>query len=161
MADDAAPDPSRPPDKPVRVHATCVLVGTGGILLRGDSGAGKSDLALRLIDRGAKLVADDQTLLTRTPNGLQATAPEPLSGRMEVRGVGIIQVPVAPSAMLRAVFDLSPPDTIPRLPELESVCLVEGASLPLWRVDPFEASAPLKIALLADASPLGQREISD
>ncbi len=156
------------------IHATCVLIGGNGVLLRGPSGAGKSDLALRLIDRGAELVADDQVLLDLRPvdpekpvsDGpetgtagptLWACAPEPIAGQMEVRGVGLISVPIAREAPVIAVFDLAGPDQVPRLPEKRMVSLVPGHSLPLWTVDPMEPSAPLKIMLLADACTIGRR----
>ncbi|WP_040850329.1 HPr kinase/phosphorylase, partial [Nitrospirillum viridazoti] len=76
----------------IRVHATCVSVGGAGVLLRGASGSGKSDLALRLVDAGALLVADDQVALAADPTAtlLTATAPERLAGLIEVRGLGIL-----------------------------------------------------------------------
>jgi serine kinase of HPr protein (carbohydrate metabolism regulator) len=72
------------------IHASCVAIGTAGVLLLGKSGAGKSDLALRLIDRGAVLVADDRTILFARKGLLQARAPDSIRGLLEIRGLGIV-----------------------------------------------------------------------
>ena len=71
------------------VHGTSVASDGRAVLLTGRSGAGKSDLALRLLDRGFKLVSDDQTILGKTKAVLVATAPATIAGRMEVRGLGL------------------------------------------------------------------------
>ncbi len=136
-------------DGTLRVHATCVLIGDVGVLLRGDSGAGKSDLALRLIDGGASLVADDHVSLTFGEDGLKASAPEILRGKLEVRGCGIIDMPCRESVLLQLVIDLVRRDEIPRLPE-ETFCEVGGYELPLYRLWAFEPSCPAKIRLLAE-----------
>jgi HPr kinase/phosphorylase len=128
----------------ILVHGTTVTLEGAGVLLRGPSGSGKSDLALRLIDGGARLVADDQTELTRSADGLVARVPAAIAGRMEVRGVGILRVPTVPSALVRLVVDLVPPDRVERLPELQ-FCEYLQCSLPLLALAPFEASTPAKI----------------
>jgi HPr kinase/phosphorylase len=130
----------------ILVHGTTVALEGDGVLLRGPSGSGKSDLALRLIDGGARLVADDQTELTRTPNGLVARAPVSIAGKIEVRGVGIMRVPTVPSSPVRLVVDLVPPDRVERLPEPQ-FCEYLQCSLPLLTLAPFEASTPAKIRL--------------
>lgn len=130
----------------IMVHGTTVALDGEGVLLRGPSGSGKSDLALRLIDRGARLVADDQTELTCAAQRLIARAPRSITGRMEVRGVGILRVPAVPSAPLRLVVDLVAPDRVERLPEPQ-FCDYLQCSLPLLTLAPFEASAPAKIRL--------------
>lgn len=130
----------------IMVHGTTVALDGEGVLLRGPSGSGKSDLALRLIDRGARLVADDQTELTCAAQRLIARAPRSIAGRMEVRGVGILRVPAVPSAPLRLVVDLVAPDRVERLPEPQ-FCDYLQCSLPLLTLAPFEASAPAKIRL--------------
>ncbi len=79
---------------PANIHASCVAIGNHGILLLGPSGCGKSDLALRLIDGGARLVSDDLTLLFVAKGALRAKAPASIKGLLEVRGLGIIQLPV-------------------------------------------------------------------
>ena len=81
----------------IRVHGTSVALGGDGILLQGPSGSGKSDLALRLVDAGALLVADDQTELALVGDGVLMRAPGVIAGRIEVRGLGILRVPSAPS----------------------------------------------------------------
>jgi serine kinase of HPr protein (carbohydrate metabolism regulator) len=142
------------------VHATCVAFvpqdgpeggGWGrpfGVLLRGPSGAGKSDLALRAIDRGWRLVADDQTELRQAEGRISARAPVAIAGRMEVRGLGIVTVPSAPSAELCLVVDLVAPDLVERLPEPEFGELL-GHRLPRLALDPFAASALAKLRLAA------------
>jgi serine kinase of HPr protein (carbohydrate metabolism regulator) len=130
----------------ILVHGTTVALEGEGVLLRGPSGSGKSDLALRLIDGGARLIADDQTELTRVSDGLLARSPASIAGRMEVRGVGILRVPTMPSALLRLVIDLVAPDRVERLPEPQ-FCDYLQCSLPLLALAPFEASAPAKIRL--------------
>lgn len=75
------------------IHASCVAIGRSGVLLLGKSDAGKSDLALRLIDDGAVLVADDRTLLSLAKGALYARAPASIAGLLEVRGLGILRFP--------------------------------------------------------------------
>lgn len=131
------------------VHATCVAIGDVGVLLRGNSGAGKSDLALRLIEGGASLVTDDQVSLTVEEGALKASAPEILRGKLEVRGCGIIEMPCRDSVLLRLVIDLVQRDEVPRLP-VDASCKIEGRELPLYKLWAFEPSCPAKIRLLAD-----------
>jgi len=82
------------------IHASCVAIGGRGVLLLGRSGAGKSDLALRLIDQGAKLVADDRTILFVRSGVLHAKAPASIKGLLEIRGVGIVALPVRDSVKI-------------------------------------------------------------
>lgn len=128
------------------VHATSVLLDGIGVLIRGPSGSGKSDLALRLIDGGAKLVADDQTVLEAQGGGISAHAPPSIAGKLEVRGLGIVGVPWVASARLGLVVDLVPPARIDRLPEAATLTLL-GVILPRLDLSPFEASAPAKLRL--------------
>ncbi len=138
----------------IRVHATCVALPDAdgvwsGVLLRGPSGAGKSDLALRLIDEGARLVADDQAELRPAGNTLLACAPETIAGKIEARGVGIVELPYVDAVPLRLVCDLVAPgeDRVARLPE-PAVVRLAGIELPLVTLTPFEASAPAKLRLV-------------
>ena len=140
----------------IRVHATCVALpradgGWSGVLLRGPSGAGKSDLALRLIDGGARLVADDQTELRRLDGVLTACAPESLAGKIEVRGMGILDLPYLDEVSLLLVCDLVAADRIERHPDPQIERLAE-VELPLLAVAPFEASAPAKLRLGVEAA---------
>lgn len=139
----------------VTIHGTCVLVGGIGVLLRGPSGGGKSDVAVRLIDDGALLVADDQVQVCMDGGRLMATAPAPLSGLIEVRGVGILPVPSAATAEIRLVVDLVPADRVERMPEPETVALMNHA-VPHLALSPFDASTPAKLRLAAAAVAAGR-----
>jgi HPr kinase/phosphorylase len=136
------------------IHATCVAVDGRGVLLRGPSGSGKSDLALRLIDAGGRLVADDRVQLSLEGGLVIARPPAILAGLIEARGFGPIPVPFLPEAPIMLVADLKPDEAIERLPE-PGTCAYLGIILPLVSVSPFEASAPIKLrfALAGLAAP--------
>ena len=90
-----------------RIHATCVSIGGRGVLLRGPSGSGKSDLALRLIDRGASLVSDDTTIVELTGHAAPLLRPvEKFEGVIEVRGLGPCRVRHAAAAPLSLICRL-------------------------------------------------------
>lgn len=137
-------------EKPVqsqRIHASCVAIEGRALLLMGPSGAGKSDLALRLIDRGAHLVSDDYTELALSAHGkLIASPPEPIAGMIEVRGLGIIPLPHISHVPVALVVELT--DEIERLPLTPLTAEVAGRVLPVMKVAPFEASAPIKVELM-------------
>ncbi len=139
----------------VTIHATCILVGGIGVLLRGSSGGGKSDIAVRLIDEGALLVADDRVQVHMDQGRLVATAPAPLAGLIEVRGVGILPVPSVSCAEIRLVVDLVPTGRVERLPELETVALMDRL-VPRLALCAFEASTPAKLRLAAAAVAAGR-----
>ena len=132
------------------IQATCVAVAGAGVLLRGPSGSGKSDLARRLIDGGAALVSD--ALVSVVVEGghavarLPARAPAETRGRLEVRGIGILPVPTVAEARLALVVELGGPRPA-RLPGAETA-EIGGIFLPLVRLDAFEASAPARIRLV-------------
>jgi len=137
-----------------QIHATCVALPEGGVLLRGESGAGKSDLALRLIDGGARLVADDRTELTRAGETLIARAPATIAGLIEARGVGILRLPpeqLAREVEVVLVVELVDPTRVERLPEPMRENLL-GVSVRRVALAPFEASTPAKIRLALRAS---------
>jgi len=144
--------------RPVLIHATAVALpvdeGWAGVLLRGASGSGKSDLALRLIDEGARLVADDQTELCLNGGALRLRAPARIAGRMEVRGLGLVSVPLVEQASLVLVAELAPAAEIDRLPLPQTVILA-GVSVAMVRLAPFEASATAKLRLAARAAMTG------
>ncbi len=127
-----------------QVHATTVDLDGQGVMLRGPSASGKSDLGLRLIDAGARLVADDRTNLIVSSDAVQASAPEELAGRMEVRGIGIVAVAAVAETRLALIVDLVDAAEVQRLPEAETVEVL-GVTLPLVRLSAFEASAPAKV----------------
>ena len=140
------------------VHATAVLVGAEGVLIRGPSGAGKSALAHALIERGAVLVADDRVHLSDRNGRLIATAIGATAGQMELRGRGIVPVPHERSAVVRLVVDLVPADALERLPEPASLttCIL-GIGVPRQPVPPDRGHAlSLVRAALADLKPAHQ-----
>lgn len=128
------------------VSGTCVSIGGHGVLLRGPSGSGKSDLALRLIEDGAALVADDQIDLTARGDRLIASAPAAIRGMLEVRGLGILRVDPLDSVELSTVIDLVAPEEVPRMPEPLRVEML-GVALPVFKLLSFEPSAPAKVRL--------------
>ena len=136
-------------DSTETVHATSVAIAGRGILLCGASGAGKSDLALRLIDRGAMLISDDYTIVERTGGQLTASAPATIAGKMEVRGLGVVDMPFASEAPLALVVDLA--QHVDRMPGDPDEWIIAGAPLPVIKLSPFEASAPIKVELALGA----------
>ena len=139
------------------VHGTCVALGRSGALLRGPSGSGKSDLALRFLFLARRapaaleapiLVADDQVQLTREGERLLARAPASIRGKIEVRGVGIVEVKCLDEAELALVVDLVPISAeVERLPDGAARARLLGVEVPLMRLCPWEASAEIKLAV--------------
>lgn len=131
------------------IHASCVAIGTDeasrrAVLLVGRSGAGKSDLALRLIDRGGVLIADDYTLVRRKDGALLAFPPPSIAGRIEVRGVGIVDLPYVEAVQVALLVELDQP--VPRLPEDPLPRRrIAGVQVPMVALTPFEASAAIKV----------------
>jgi HPr kinase/phosphorylase len=139
---------------PELIHATCIEINGRGVLIRGPSGSGKSDLALRclaagvsaLLPNAATLVADDQVLLDVSGERLTAQTPPALRGRMEVRGQGIISLQTTDWAEIVLIADLLGLDAaIDRLPDPVMTARLFGHCLPVLRLHPFEASAPVKL----------------
>jgi HPr kinase/phosphorylase len=132
-----------------RIHGTLVARQGQGVLLRGASGSGKSDLALRLLSPPWtwQLVADDQVLLARENGTIAGSAPATLAGLLEVRGVGIVPVPHLASAPIRLVIDLVPFADVERLPGA-SVTEVLGVKISNFRLTSFAVSTPEKLELL-------------
>lgn len=139
------------------IHGTCVDLDGSGLLLRGPSGSGKSDLAVRLIDAGARLVADDQVGLQVRDGAVIASAPAKLRNLIEVRGLGIVPVEAVDDSPVKWVVDLKPLDEIERMPEART-CELEGIKLPCMDLAPFESSAiaKLRLALLQSDGILGR-----
>ncbi len=128
------------------IHATCIAVDGTGVLIRGPSGSGKSDLALRLIDAGAELVADDYSELSVVDGILRATAPQTIEGKIEIRGYGIVNMPHQASVNVELLVELVPKMEIERFPEEETVT-VEGVTLRKLAVDPDTVSAAAKVRM--------------
>lgn len=140
---------------PLRLHGTAIAAGGRAALIRGPSGSGKSDLALRcitapvspLLPHRAELVADDQVELEANSGGIIVRAPATLRALLEVRGLGIVNVAVCTDAPLALAVDLVPRDRIDRLPDPAPTVEIAGVVLPVLRLDPFEAAAPQKLLL--------------
>ncbi|MGH6920597.1 MAG: HPr kinase/phosphorylase [Geminicoccaceae bacterium] len=135
----------------VWLHATCVQLGGVGVVLLGASGVGKSDLALRLIDAGALLVADDQLQVEAAGAGLLGRPAASLAGLLEVRGLGILRLPYCPVSPLGLVVELDGARPAPRLPEPSTYPLL-GTELRHLRLDPRQASAAAKVRLALTAA---------
>ena len=130
------------------VHATTVAIGGRAVLITGPSGSGKSDLALRLLDRGFVLVSDDQTLVRRSGEQLIASAPPQIAGKLEVRGLGIVDIQETSDVPIALVVELT--SDIQRIPDDTRERPILGKSLPLVSIDGLTASAPSKVALALD-----------
>lgn len=128
-----------------RIHASCVAIGGRAVLLCGASGSGKSDLALRLIDRGAELVSDDQVLLTRDGDTLRASPPATIAGKIEVRGLGILAMPHRTAMPVSLLIQLD--DPIARMPLDARSRTLAGVEVPAIALAPLEPSAPIKVEL--------------
>jgi serine kinase of HPr protein (carbohydrate metabolism regulator) len=128
------------------IHATAVGIDGVGVLLRGASGAGKSDLALRLIEGGARLVADDQVELDPSADGVWMRPPATIAGLIEVRGLGLVRLPYSQRVKLALVVDLVAAATIERLPQPASERFAEW-EIPLLQLNPWETSAAAKVRL--------------
>lgn len=127
------------------LHASCVAIDGQAVLIEGSSGSGKSDLALRLIDRGARLVSDDYTRLVRNGAGLMAQPPDTIAGKIEVRGLGIVEMDHLDQAPVRLIVMLS--DDPDRMPQEPSVRKIAGVTIPEAVLPALEPSSPIKIEL--------------
>jgi serine kinase of HPr protein (carbohydrate metabolism regulator) len=111
------------------VHATCIVVGEAGILIRGESGTGKSALARAIVEtanragRFARLVSDDRTRIAQRHGRLVAQVVPSIAGRIEARGAGILAVAHEPGAVVRLVVDITNAEP-PRLPAPEDQTIV-------------------------------------
>ena len=125
------------------LHVSAVAIGGRAVLIGGRSGQGKSDLALRLIDRGAALVSDDYTHVRRAGETLLASAPANIAGKIEVRGVGLVDLGAEADVPVALFVDL---DMAPeRLPEPGATLIVAGIAVPVVALSALEASAPIKV----------------
>ena len=130
------------------LHASSVALNGRAVLISGLSGSGKSDLALRMLDRGFILVSDDRTIVRKVGERLVATAPETIKGKLEIRGVGIVEMESVADVPVALIVELT--SDIQRLPEDSRGRLILGTSIPLINVDAMTPSAPSKVAVALD-----------
>ena len=125
------------------IHATCVAIHQRGLLITGASGSGKSDLALRLIDRGAVLVSDDYTALTASNGKLHASPPTNIAGLLEIRHIGIVNMPYVIDVPIALAIALD--EKPQRMPDQPATLDLLGIPVPRIALAGFEASAPIKV----------------
>ena len=126
------------------IYATCINIKSKGVLLLGDSGSGKSDLALRLITLfSAKLISDDRTEISKKRTKIIASTPKTIKGLLEVRGVGIVKFKHQKETKVDLIIKLTD-EKIERIPQKEEYDL-EGIKIPMFYLNPFEVSAPSKV----------------
>ncbi len=130
------------------IHASTVASDGRAVLIAGPSGSGKSDLTLRLLDRGFTLVSDDQTIVRRDGDRLLASAPPTIKGKLEIRGIGIVEMDNVDDVPVALFVELT--SEIMRLPDDRRERPVLGVNLPLVSVDALTASAASKVALALD-----------
>jgi len=131
------------------LHCSTVAVDGRAVLITGPSGSGKSDLTLRLIDRGYNLVSDDQTIIKKDGERIIASAPPTIAGKLEVRGIGIVEMERVDSVPVALIVELASSE-IQRLPDDSRERPLLGIKVPLVSVDAMTASAPSKVALALD-----------
>lgn len=144
-----------------RIHATAIAIGGRAALIRGASGSGKSDLAFRCLGLGPSpivrdrvmLVSDDQVVLKNEGSFLRASAPAQLRGKLEVRGIGILEVDAVGEGNVVLIVDLVQGGTIERFPDPWPFAHILGFDLPIIRLSPFESSSPLKLVAAIDMAP--------
>jgi HPr kinase/phosphorylase len=127
------------------IHATVVAIGRWGVVIMGPSGSGKSDLALRLIDRGATLVGDDYIAMINVSNTPVARSAPSLAGKIEVRGIGILGMDYIDSAPVRLCIELG--DDGERFLEQWPVKHLCGFAIPTLKLNAFSVAAPIKAEL--------------
>ena len=130
------------------LHASTVALDGRAVIISGPSGSGKSDLTLRLLDRGFVLVSDDRTIVRKDGDKVIASVPETIRGKLEIRGVGIVEMPTVADVVVALVVELT--SDIQRLPDDSRNRIIMGIGIPMISVDALTASAPSKVALALD-----------
>jgi len=138
------------------VHATAVAIAGAGVLIRGPSGQGKSDLALRLIDRGAMLISDDQVDILCRGNELLLSPPPPLAASFEIRSLGIWEREYLSGVALKLIVDLK--QQTDRLPLDRQVMILLGIRVPSCTLNAMESSAAIKAEWALQRIMQGARE---
>ena len=130
------------------LHASTVAIDGRAVMISGPSGSGKSDLALRMLDRGFTLVSDDQTIIKKDGARLLASAPPTIAGKLEIRGLGIVEVERVDNIPIVLIVELT--SDIQRLPDDSRERPILGVPLPIVTIDAMTASAPSKVAIALD-----------
>ena len=130
-----------------KVYGTCVEIEGIGVLFRGPTGCGKSDLALRLIDEGAKLISDDYTEISNKNSSLAAQAPKNIRSLLEIRGIGVVKIKSNTRVKLSAIIDLVKVGQIERMPQEKKVNLC-GVNIPVFHLNAYEASCVAKVRII-------------
>ena len=133
----------------INIQATAIHINYHGVLLTGGAGCGKSDLALRMIDNGAVLVADGETSLVADNHTLMATPPAVSAGQMHIHGIGMVRMPFENSAPIRCCVHLSASWHIQKYPDWRTENFL-GVNVPVIELNAFEASTPIKIKTALD-----------
>ena len=124
-------------------HGSAVAIDGQAVLIFGPSGSGKSDLALRLIDRGATLISDDMVGIESTDDYLILSVAPNIAGKIELRGIGICAVDFISSAPLRLVVELT--QEVDRMPPDDQRAAISNYWIPMVKLDPFQPSSVLKV----------------
>jgi serine kinase of HPr protein (carbohydrate metabolism regulator) len=133
------------------IPAACVAVNGRGVLIEGHDREDRTSLALRLIDRGAMLVADEQALCTRRAGALHAAALPGVAGKIELRGLDPLSLPHqldAPVSLVVVVLEAGP-----RLPEDKRTRSIAGVELPVLALAAGDPAAPIKVEIALGAFP--------
>ena len=128
-----------------KIHSTSVVIEDLGLLIRGQPGSGKSDLALRLIDSGATLISDDLTICKKIGDYLYLYPHSKTKGLLEVREIGIMTVPYVENIKLTLVVELVE-EECERIPEMMS-CSILGMKFPKIKIFGKSSSAVAKIKI--------------
>lgn len=140
----------------MRLHATTISLNGTAVMIRGASGAGKSDLALQLLESSGTgltgqtitttLVADDQTVLRCEGETILVSCPEAIAGLLEIRGHDVLNLEAVQNVPLVLVVDLRPAAHIERLPQPEDMFTqILGISIPNVLIDPSKPSAASRL----------------
>ena len=132
-------------EKDITLHATAIAIAGDGVIFTGESGSGKSDLALRLIDRGAILISDDRVILEHIDDRISLRGPEKLAGKLEIRSLGIFDFGHVADVELKMEVQLG--QQVERFPMDSQQNIFLGKAVPSIRLDAMESSAPIKVEM--------------